>query len=107
VHCSWPVCVQVWKRVVVAAAATSRFQFWLGLSLGYGLDSLINSCYSFLVCYPWRKVHHLCLGMESIENPMDPRTKEKHEEEHEDSKREIKSITTSHCIKNQKTTSLT
>ena len=26
-------------------------------------------------------------GMESIENSMDPRTKEKHEEEHEDSKR--------------------
>jgi hypothetical protein len=26
-------------------------------------------------------------SMESIENSMDPRTKEKHEEEHEDSKR--------------------
>ena len=29
-------------------------------------------------------------GMESIENSMDPRAKEKHEEEHEDSKRERK-----------------
>ena len=37
-------CVQVWRRVVVAAAAASRFRFWLGLSLGYGLDSLISSC---------------------------------------------------------------
>jgi hypothetical protein len=46
-------------------------------------------------------------GMESIENSMDPRAKEKHEEEHEDSKRERKSRTTSHCIKNRKTTSLT
>jgi hypothetical protein len=27
-------------------------------------------------------------GMESIENSMDPRAKEKHEEEHEDSKKE-------------------
>jgi hypothetical protein len=46
-------------------------------------------------------------GIESIENSMDPRDKEKHEEEHEDSKREIKAITTSHCIENHKTTSLT
>jgi hypothetical protein len=51
-------CAQVWRRVVAAAAA-SRFQFWLGLSLGYGLDSLINSC---LVNYPWRKVHHPLFG---------------------------------------------
>ena len=29
-------------------------------------------------------------GMESIEDSMDPRAKEKHEEEHEDSKRERK-----------------
>jgi hypothetical protein len=37
---------------------------------------------------------------------MDLRDKEKHEEEHEDSKREGKAKTTSHCIKNHKTTSL-
>jgi hypothetical protein len=43
-------------------------------------------------------------GMESIENSMDPRDKEKHEEEHEDSKRERE--TTSHYIKNHKTTNL-
>jgi hypothetical protein len=46
-------------------------------------------------------------GMESIENSMDLRAKEKHKEEHEDSKRERKDRTTSHCIKNHKTTSLT
>jgi hypothetical protein len=40
-HCSWPVCVQVWRRVSVAAVVASRFQFWLGLSLGYGLDYLL------------------------------------------------------------------
>jgi hypothetical protein len=45
-------------------------------------------------------------GMESIENSMNLRAKEKHDEEHEDSKRERKAITTSHCIENQKTTSL-
>jgi hypothetical protein len=45
-------------------------------------------------------------GMESIENSMDLRAKEKHEEEHEDSKREEKAGTTSHCIENHKTTSL-
>jgi hypothetical protein len=44
--------------------------------------------------------------MESIENSMKSRAKEKHEEEHEDSKRERKDRTTSHCIENQKTTSL-
>jgi hypothetical protein len=44
--------------------------------------------------------------MESMENSMNLRAKEKHEEEHEDSKREGKSRTTSHCIKNHKTTSL-
>jgi hypothetical protein len=65
VHCSWPVCAQVWRRVVVAVVATSRFCFWLGLSLGYGLDSLISSCYSFLVCYPWREVHHLFLAIKT------------------------------------------
>jgi len=26
---------QVWRRVAIAAAATSRFRFWLGFSLGY------------------------------------------------------------------------
>jgi hypothetical protein len=36
---------------------------------------------------------------------MDPRAKEKHEEEHEDSKKE-ESEQTSHCIKNHKITSL-
>jgi hypothetical protein len=45
-------------------------------------------------------------GMESIENSMDPRAKEKHEKEHEDSKREIKSRTTSYYTENHKTTSL-
>ena len=42
--------------------------------------------------------------MESIENSMDLRAKEKHEEEHEDSKREGKSRTTSHYINNHKIT---
>ena len=42
-------------------------------------------------------------GMESIENSMDLRAKEKHEEEHEDSKRERKARTTSHYIENHKT----
>jgi hypothetical protein len=45
-------------------------------------------------------------GMESIENSMGPRVKEKHEEEHEYSKRERKARTTSHYIENHKTTSL-
>jgi hypothetical protein len=44
--------------------------------------------------------------MESIRNSMDPRAKEKHEEEHEDSKKERETRTTSHNIKNQKITSL-
>ena len=30
-------CAQVWRRVVVAAVASSRFRFWLGLSLGFWL----------------------------------------------------------------------
>jgi hypothetical protein len=34
--------------------------------------------------------------MESIRNSMDPGDKEKHEEEHEDSKKERKARTTSH-----------
>jgi hypothetical protein len=45
-------------------------------------------------------------SMESIENSMDPRPKEKPKEEHEDSKKERKSRTTSHCIENHKITSL-
>jgi hypothetical protein len=45
-------------------------------------------------------------GMEYIENFMDQSVKEKHEEEHEDSKRERKARTTSHYIENHKTTSL-
>jgi hypothetical protein len=44
--------------------------------------------------------------MESIRNSMDPRAKEKHEEEHEDSKKERETKITSHYIKNQKITSL-
>jgi hypothetical protein len=44
--------------------------------------------------------------MESMENSMNLRAKEKHEEEHEDSKREGKAKTTSHCIENHKTTNL-
>jgi hypothetical protein len=45
-------------------------------------------------------------GMESIENSMNSRAKEKYEEEHEDSKRERKVRTTSHCIEDHKTTNL-
>jgi hypothetical protein len=45
-------------------------------------------------------------GMESIENSMNSRAKEKHKEEHEYSKKERKDRTTNHCIKNHKTTSL-
>jgi hypothetical protein len=45
-------------------------------------------------------------SMESIENSMDPRAKEKHEEEHEDFKKERKSRTTNHCIENRKITSM-
>ena len=41
-------------------------------------------------------------GMESIEDSMDPRAKEKHEEEHEDSRKERKAITTSYYTKNHK-----
>jgi hypothetical protein len=41
-----------------------------------------------------------------IEKSMNPRDKEKHGEEHEDSKKERKSRTTSHYIENHKTTSL-
>jgi hypothetical protein len=52
-------CAQVWRRAAVAA---SRVRFWLGLSLGYGLDSLISACYSCLVHYPWRKVRHPLFG---------------------------------------------
>ena len=37
---------------------------------------------------------------------MDPRDKERHEEEHEDSKRERKTRTTSHYIENHKTSQL-
>jgi hypothetical protein len=44
--------------------------------------------------------------MESIRNSMDPRAKEKLEEEHEDSKKERGTRTTTHCIKNHKITSL-
>jgi hypothetical protein len=44
--------------------------------------------------------------MESIRNSMEPRSKEKQEEEHEDSKKERKVRTTSHNIKNQKITSV-
>jgi hypothetical protein len=43
--------------------------------------------------------------MESIRNSMDPRAKEKHEKEHEDSKKERETRITSHCIKNHKITS--
>jgi hypothetical protein len=40
--------------------------------------------------------------MESIEYSMDPRAKEKHEEEHEDSKKERKLRTTSYYTENHK-----
>ena len=40
-----------------------------------------------------------------IEDLMDPRAKERHEEEHGDSKKERKARTTSHCIENHKITS--
>jgi hypothetical protein len=36
--------------------------------------------------------------MESIRNSMGPRAREKHKEEHEDSKKERKTRTTRHCI---------
>jgi hypothetical protein len=45
-------------------------------------------------------------GMESIEDSMDPRDKVKHEEEHEDSKKERKSKTTSYYTENHKTTNV-
>jgi hypothetical protein len=55
--------------------------------------------------YPWFSIyiHETMMkgrnwnlqGMESIEDSMDPRAKEKQEEEHEDSKKEIKSTTIS------------
>ena len=44
--------------------------------------------------------------MESIRKSMDPRAKEKHEEEYEDSKKERETRKTGHCIKNHKITSL-
>jgi hypothetical protein len=44
--------------------------------------------------------------MESIRNSMDPKAKEKHEEEHEDSKKEENPEQPSHCIENHKTTNL-
>jgi hypothetical protein len=37
--------------------------------------------------------------MESIRNSKDPKVKEKHEEEHKDSKKERRTRTTSHSIK--------
>ena len=43
--------------------------------------------------------------MESIEDSMDPRAKDKHEEEHEDSKKERKARTTGYYTENHKTTS--
>jgi hypothetical protein len=45
-------------------------------------------------------------GMESIEDSMDPRAKVKHEEEHEDSKKERKARTTSYYTEKHKTTIL-
>jgi hypothetical protein len=42
--------------------------------------------------------------MDSTRNSMNPRTKEKHEEEHEDSKKERKARTTIHYINNHKIT---
>jgi hypothetical protein len=41
-------------------------------------------------------------GMEPIEDSMDPIAKEKHEEEHDESKKERKSRTTSYYIENHK-----
>jgi hypothetical protein len=41
-------------------------------------------------------------GMESIEDSMDPRAKNKHEEEHEYPKKERKSRTTSYYTENHK-----
>jgi len=45
-------------------------------------------------------------SIESIESSMNSGAKEKHEEEHGDSKRERKDRITSQCIENHKTTSL-
>ena len=33
---------QVWRGVAATTAATGKFRFWLGLSLGYGLDFLLG-----------------------------------------------------------------
>jgi hypothetical protein len=45
-------------------------------------------------------------NIQSMENSMDPISKEKHEEEHEDSKKEREARTTSHCIENHNITNL-
>jgi hypothetical protein len=45
-------------------------------------------------------------SMESIESSIDPRSKDKHEEEHEDSKKEREARTTNDYIKNHKIVSL-
>jgi hypothetical protein len=45
-------------------------------------------------------------GMESIEDSMDAKVKEEHEEEHEVSKKERKAITTSYYTENHKTTNM-
>jgi hypothetical protein len=42
----------------------------------------------------------------NIEEPIDPRAKERHEEEHEYSKKERKARTTSYYTENHKTTNL-
>ena len=33
---------QVWRGDAAAAAATGKFQFWLGLPLGYGLEFFLG-----------------------------------------------------------------
>jgi hypothetical protein len=43
----------------------ANFGFGLDYLLVMVWDSLISSCYSFLVRYPWRKVCHLCLAIQS------------------------------------------
>ena len=55
VNCNCLVFASVWRSVAIAATAASRFRFWLRLSLGYGLDYLINSC---LVRYPSGNVRY-------------------------------------------------
>jgi hypothetical protein len=68
-------------------------------------EALKNSWLSIQIHDPMMKGRSgISKNMESTRNSMNPRTKEKHEEEHEDSKKERKARTTSHYINNHKIT---